>query len=294
MPLATGSLGRRAALIGAAALALPRWAAARERVTSVPAGAPVAELATVYLGQVDPALCWVSEKYDGVRALWDGSVLRHRSGRRVAAPASFLAALPSEPLDGELWLGRGRFEALSALVRRTEPRPDDWSPIRYMVFDQPLAAAPFEERLARLAMVLPRGGAAPAELAPQWRVADRAALANSLARVVAGGGEGLMLHLASAIRGRGRSDALLKLKPSLDAEARVVAYRRGAGKLGAQVGAIEVEAPDGRRFFLGSGLRDADRREPPPIGSSVTCRYRDLTSNELPRFATYLRRHEDW
>ncbi len=34
------------------------------------------------------------------------------------------------------------------------------------------------------------------------------------------------------------------------------------------------------------------RREPPPIGSLVTYRYRDLTPGGLPRFATYLRRHE--
>ena len=38
-------------------------------------------LADVYSGQVDPALCLVSEKYDGVRAVWDGQILRHRSGR---------------------------------------------------------------------------------------------------------------------------------------------------------------------------------------------------------------------
>ena len=90
------------------------------------AAALAPELASVYAGQVDPARCLVSEKYDGVRAVWDGSTLRHRSGRIVSAPANFLAALPAEPLDGELWLGRGRFEPLSALVRRNEPRESEW------------------------------------------------------------------------------------------------------------------------------------------------------------------------
>jgi DNA ligase-1 len=39
-------------------------------------------------------------------------------------------------------------------------------------------------------------------------------------------------------------------------------------------------------------LTNALRRDPPPVGSSVTYRYRDLTSSGLPRFATFVRRHE--
>jgi len=282
--------GRRAALAAVVTLAVARWARAQEAPSS---GLPVPELATLYRGQVDPARCLVSEKYDGVRALWDGGTLRHRSGRIVAAPRSFLRALPREPLDGELWLGRGRFESLSALVRRAVPSDADWSSVRYMVFDQPLAAGAFEARLGRLAAVLPRTGTV-AELAPQWRIANDSVLRRDLERVVSAGGEGLMLHLASARHVAGRSDALLKLKPALDAEARVVAHRRGSGKYADRVGAIEVESAEGQRFFIGSGLSDADRRAPPPIGSEITYRYRDRTSNGLPRFATFLRRHEEW
>ena len=50
---------------------------------------------------IDPAGWWVSEKLDGVRASWDGKVLRFRSGRTLPAPAWFLAALPPVALDGE-------------------------------------------------------------------------------------------------------------------------------------------------------------------------------------------------
>jgi DNA ligase-1 len=208
----------------------------------------------------------------------------------VSAPASFLAALPAVPLDGELWLDRGRFEALSALVRRAEPRAEEWRHVRYMVFDTPVADLPFAVRLERLAALAPR---APIELAPQWRGSDRAELERALGRVVAGGGEGLMLHVAGASYVAGRSDTLLKLKPHRDAEAVVVGHRAGAGKYRTLVGALEVESPEGRRFFIGSGLGDAARREPPAIGSSITYRYRDLTSSGLPRFATYLRPHHD-
>ncbi len=210
----------------------------------------------------------------------------------IAAPASFLRALPPAPLDGELWLGRGRFEPLAALVRRRDPQPAGWQAIRYMVFDLPIGGPSFAERLDRLAAI-GASARAPIEIAPQWRVADRAELQRTLARVVAGGGEGLMLHRASAAHVAGRSTALFKLKPYLDAEAVVVGHRAGAGRVDGLVGALEVESAQGRRFLIGSGLDDAARREPPPIGATVTYRYRGLTSSGLPRFATYLRRHED-
>jgi DNA ligase-1 len=265
--------------------------APERRLAEWPGHALAPQLATVYAGQVEPALCFVSEKYDGVRAVWDGETLRHRSGRRIHAPDSFLATLPTVPLDGELWLGRGRFEPLSALVRRDAPREGEWRDVRYMVFDMPVAGPSFAARLDRLAAALPSSGAA-AVLAPQWRVADRAELGRTLDRIVAAGGEGLVLHVADARYAAGRSDTLLKLKPHLDAEAVVVGHRGGAGKYRGLAGAIEVESPQGRRFFIGSGLDDAARREPPPIGATVTYRYRDLTSSGLPRFATYLRRHD--
>lgn len=249
-------------------------------------------LATVYTGQVEPALCLVSEKYDGVRAVWDGRVLRHRSGREVAAPRAFVAALPPEPLDGELWLGRGRFEAVSAIVRTTSPREADWARIRYMTFELPAGAGRFADRAERLAELIDRSRNPQLLAAPQERLADRPALLRRLASVVAGGGEGLMLHRADAPVAAGRSGLLMKLKPHLDAEAVVVATRPGAGKHRGAVGALEVEAGDGRRFLVGSGLSDALRRDPPPPGSVITYRYRELTSTGLPRFATYLRRSE--
>ena len=73
---------------------------------------PALLLARVLPPGTEPAHYLVSEKYDGVRAYWDGRQLRFRSGRVVQAPAWFISRLPTRALDGELWLGRGRFEAL--------------------------------------------------------------------------------------------------------------------------------------------------------------------------------------
>ncbi|MBL8301392.1 MAG: DNA ligase, partial [Ideonella sp.] len=113
-----------------------------------------------------------------------------------------------------------------------------------------------------------------------------------LDETVRAGGEGLMLHLASAPYVTGRSDVLIKLKPLLDAEAVVVGHRPGRGKYAGMLGALEVRTPEGRRFLLGTGFTDAQRREPPAVGSTVTYRYRDLTTTGLPRFASFLRVRE--
>ena len=98
----------------------------------------------------DPKTYLVSEKLDGVRAFWDGQSLRFRSGLPIAAPDWFIAGLPKTPLDGELWLGRGRFDELSGTVRKKLPVETEWRQLRYMVFDLPGATGSFAERAQRI------------------------------------------------------------------------------------------------------------------------------------------------
>lgn len=251
-------------------------------------------LAEVLGSEVDVSAYWVSEKLDGVRALWDGRQLRFRSGRLVPAPDWFVAGLPPEPLDGELWIARGAFATLSGTVRRQAPRDEEWRQVLFMVFELPGGEGDFSQRLLRLKEVVARARCPWLMMVEQFRVADRAALEARLAQVVEAGGEGLMLHRADAPYVTGRSPVLLKFKPLLDAEARVVAHLPGRGRLAGMLGALLVETPAGVRFRLGSGLSDGERRDPPPVGSQVTYRYRDLTADGVPRFATYLRRREDF
>ena len=250
---------------------------------------PALLLANVYAGQIDPTLYLVSEKHDGVRAVWDGRTLRFRSGRSIAAPLWFTARLPAQPLDGELWLGRGRFEQLSGIVRKEQPVDEEWRQVRYMVFELPGGEGTFAQRALRIQSVVAQAGWPMLQAVEQSPVSDRASLQRRLTQIVAQGGEGLMLHLADAPYSTGRSDVLLKLKPYLDTEAIVVAHLPGKGKYSGQMGALRLQMPDGRHFNLGTGFSDAERREPPALGSSVTYRYRDLTSNGLPRFASFLR-----
>ena len=94
-------------------------------------------LANVYHDDIDPADYWVSEKLDGVRGVWDGKTLRHRSGNLVHAPKWFTDALPPVPLDGEMWISRQSFDKISAIVRKDVPVDEEWHQVHYMIFAMP-------------------------------------------------------------------------------------------------------------------------------------------------------------
>jgi DNA ligase-1 len=78
----------------------------------------------------------------------------------------------------------------------------------------------------------------------------------------------------------------------LDREATVVAHLPGKGRHLGRLGALLVEDADHRRFRIGTGFSDAQRENPPPVGSVVTYRYRGLTATGLPRFASFMRVRE--
>jgi DNA ligase 1 len=241
---------------------------------------------------IDPTGYLVSEKLDGVRALWDGSTLRFRSGRAIAAPAWFTSRLPATALDGELWLARGQFDALSGTVRKDQPVDAQWQQVTYRVFELPQGSGTYAERAAALHRLVHTVAWPALQAIEQFAVANPAALQALLKNITNAGGEGLMLHLANAPVATGRSDVLLKLKTVQDAEALVVGHVPGKGKYRGMLGALDVQAANGLRFKLGTGLSDADRKNPPAIGSTVTYTYRDVTPAGKPRFASFLRLDE--
>lgn len=259
------------------------------------AAAPPVMLAEVYHeGDTLNLPAWrVSEKFDGVRAWWDGHRLLTRSGAVIAAPAWFTAGWPATPLDGELWAGRGRFEQASAIVRRQQASDPDWRTLRYEVFDLPAAPGDFDARLRALQITVQAIDQPWVAAVEQRRCGTPADLRAAFETVVAAGGEGLMLKRGDSTYAAGRSRDLLKYKPFDDAEAVVVGYEPGQGRLQGLVGSLVVEDPQGRRFRLGSGLTDAERRDPPAIGSTVTYAHSGRTADGLPRFARFLRVRRD-
>ncbi|MFQ6333149.1 DNA ligase [Methylophilus sp. 3sh_L] len=258
-------------------------------LTSAYAQVPEILLAQVYHDGLHVDDYLVSEKLDGIRAVWDGKQLISRQGHPIHAPAWFVKDFPKQALDGELWMGRAQFERLSATVRRSQPDEAEWRRVAYYVFELPTAPGSFVQRARQIEQLAQRHPSRYLKAIKQFRVADTAALKRTLDWVVAHKGEGLMLHQADAPYLTGRSHVLLKLKPHLDAEAKVLAYVPGKGKYQGKMGALVVETAQGIRFKLGTGFKDADRAHPPPIGSQVTFTYRDLTKNGKPKFARFLR-----
>jgi len=255
--------------------------------------APAILLAQNYSNEINPNAYLVSEKLDGVRAIWDGHVLRFRSGRVIHAPVWFTAGFPDHALDGELWLARRSFDQVSAATRRLDPLDHEWQKISYQVFELPGGTGSFEDRLATMRRSAQKANVPWLQVVEHFTVPDDSVLQQKLKQYVASGSEGLMLHRRDALWQTGRSDVLLKLKMFLDADARVVACEPGKGKYKNRLGALLVEMPNGRQFRLGTGFSDEVRLNPPEIGSMVSYRYRDLTPQGLPRFASYLRTRSD-
>ena len=107
---------------------------------------------------------FLSEKLDGMRAYWDGGLSRglpasevpyancvkdyrlktlpiatglwSRTGKVIHAPDWWLDDLPNIPLDGELWLGRGRFQELTSIVSRFDGGAE-WGEVKHWAFDSP-------------------------------------------------------------------------------------------------------------------------------------------------------------
>lgn len=250
---------------------------------------PALQLANVYSDNINLTDYWVSEKYDGVRAYWNGENLVSRQGNRFDAPDWFTASLPEVELDGELWLARGKFDQLSGIVRRQSPVDSDWRGIRYMVFDLPASRMVFDDRLKRLEQIIGQINRPHIHLVKQQKIATQALLMQKLDEIVLAGGEGLMLHRGASHYQAFRSDDLVKLKKYSDAEAKVIRHIPGKGKYQGMLGSVLVETADNKRFKIGSGFSDAERENPPPIGSWISYKYFGLTSKGTPRFASFIR-----
>lgn len=245
----------------------------------------------------DPAAYLVSEKLDGVRAIWDGEGgLWTRAGKRLHAPEGWASRLPGGiVLDGEL-IHKDGFPETVSTVRSHRADEREWLPVRYEVFELPQEPdLDFESRYAALnAMWINRRNRAPWRVVEQCGIGSVDALYRHLDDVVAAGGEGLMLRRTDAsYQGGRRGDGLLKLKKMLDAEAEVLAHLPGEGKHEGRLGALRCRLDSGVEFNVGTGFTDAEREAPPAVGARVTISYQELSRKGVPRFPAFMRVRED-
>lgn len=246
-------------------------------------------LAVNYDNSVDIKQYWQSEKLDGIRAIWDGRVLRTRSGHPIQAPEWFIRSLPDFPLEGELWAGRGQFHIVQQTVMDQFPKDIAWTLIKYMLFDIPYSNQNYVARYSALKELTDSIGEQHIQLIEHRPIESQSKLFEQLDKIVELQGEGLMLRNIDSRYEGGRSSDLIKLKKRQDGEARVVGYKLGKGKFVNMMGSLLVELPNGQQFYIGNGFSDQQRKDPPALGSVITYQFNGYTNKGVPRFARFLR-----
>lgn len=249
--------------------------------------APSLLLAQTWDGETDPAGWWMSEKLDGIRAYWNGEQFLSRLGNTLHAPDWFTVGLPSVPLDGELWITRKAFQRTVSVVRRHD-RSEHWRDVRFLVFDAPDDSVAFERRLRTIETIMQSNRPAYAQALEHRLCRGANHLRRELAQIESLGGEGLMLRQPDSLYQPGRSNTLLKVKTFITDEGVVIGHEPSRGRHRGRLGALLLELPNGKRFAVGTGLSDAERINAPPVGSTITFRYQELTDGGVPRFPSYV------
>lgn len=247
-----------------------------------------------------------SEKLDGVRAYWDGENLLSRQGKRLNAPQSFTKNFPKFALDGELYAKELKFEEIQATVMDKLPDEKAWGRLKFHVFDVPEASGGLLDRLEVLAKFLKNERNQNLIIIKQIKMRDNAQFLKFTKDIIAKGGEGAVVREPNASYERKRSKNALKFKKFKDAECEVVSINKGSGKYANLAGSLTCKAlggkddkekadepKEGTIFKIGSGLSDEQRTNPPKIGSIITYKFQNLTSNGKPRFPIFLRVRED-
>ena len=297
-----------------------------------------------------------SEKLDGMRALWIpvtrelevekigfanndrkdhkldrvgklATGLWSRYGNVINAPSSFLDQLPIFPVDGELYLGRGRFQELMGYVKKDNPLQKEWDQVEYRIFDAPTHTQiftvgtvnnpnykkrfqgnpyPGAKDLTDSSFFMLRLRALQKHYAdgtpPQLKVheqhvlpvtdaAARDYVTRQLLEISKSGGEGVIIRNSMSEWEPIRSKHMLKLKPINDSEGTVIGRTDGKGRLEGMMGALLLQW--GNVQFELSGWTDYERQhhqELFPDGTNVTFVYRELTDDGKPKEARYLRK----
>jgi DNA ligase 1 len=297
---------------------------------------------------------FASIKYDGMRCFWDGGFSRgkrkcevawanlnkddrylreqistglwSRYGNVIHAPPQFLDQLPKHVLlDGELYLGLGRFQETRSIVSKQEPDVHEWSNIRFMVFDRPHPRYVFAtgeiknpnmhlyvqysecmehlqmERWSEPVMNFreinhswPDIQNETVRIVYQYRLPKIGEKAKQEVRELAEeehkrGGEGLILRDPDQGWIPKRVSHVLKVKRREEGRAIVRGYTDGVGKYQGMIGALIVE-DNGVQFEL-SGMTDDQRqngRISIPVGSVVKYAFAGLTDAGIPREARYV------
>ena len=289
----------------------------------------------------------LSEKKDGMSALWDGGYscgkklidipyanehkvhdpdsvictgLWSRMGKVIQAPPSFIKRMPmGMMLTGELFAGAGNFQQTISVVRKKEPILAEWKGITFNVFDAPNRHI-FKERAIRVAngkyWVIPDmedvavklciGGGKllyfqdiyeqlcelgienkVLKIIKQEKVDSGVNLIKRRDKIIAKGGEGIVLRHRMSVWSPERVKELFKMKGLLDCHCSVIGSKMGSGRNAGVIGSWLVEVISGEESLIGKtfyvNAKGDDDRTANRVGSEVKVWYRELTDAGIPK-----------
>ena len=266
---------------------------------------------------------YMSEKFDGQRAIWDGKKFISRgssSGNPKVysyVPIWFVALMPPGiPLDGEFFIARDSFtETTSILKKKLKPENQRtkkdisqqeldklWVKIKYQVFDT-ISNELFEERQTKLKKIVKercaiwkelsipgyiKKGLCPLILTEQYLIktpSDVNTFYNSLTNEKA---EGVMIRAPGIPYIPRRTKFILKLKVEEDAECIIKGpHKPGEGKYSGMVGSFRCQLIENdkpvNKYTYLSGITDQVRQEGIPENTIITYTYNGITPDGLPR-----------
>jgi len=275
-------------------------------------------------GISQPPIGWyMSEKFDGQRALWDGAKFVTRGSPsnypRVYpyVPAWFIALMPPGiALDGEFFIKRNAFQEIGFLKSKLKPDLSNqmeldkkWVNIKYYVFDTPSLDQPFEERMGFLKNLISircslyskikkytvnYPNECPLIYTEQYLIKSEADLTKYYTELVSQEAEGVMIRAPKVKYIPTRTRLILKLKPEEEDECVITGYKQGTGKYLGSLGSFECTMGNGKTFYV-SGMSDLirdnylnkNKLEYHPVGTVITYKYTFLTDDGIPRFPRY-------
>ena len=246
---------------------------------------------------------WVSEKYDGYRAIWDGKDFRSRNNNIFEVPIWFKDWLPASIcLDGELFLGRENFEKCG-LFRKKIPNDDEWihAQVKYQIFDSPTYKGNFEKRqqfiedlIKKKCICVKSKLPCPLVLTEQIKINNEDEVLKIYSDLIKKGAEGVMLRSPKSPYEPKRSSHLLKVKPKFDDECKIIGFKEGTGKYNGMLGSFNCELLKDKSIkFDISGMNDEIRKnykKTHTLGSIVTFTHMGFMKSGVPRHPNYLRK----
>jgi len=281
-----------------------------------------------------PPIGWyMSEKFDGQRAIWDGEKFVSRgspqSQPRVYpyVPSWFVDLMPPGiALDGEFFIGRGKFvETTGILKTKLKKQITDldkkWTAIKYQVFDTP-TNQPFEERQIFLEEIIKqrckiweqielpsylKKGKCPLVLTKQYLIKSEEQLSQYYNELVSDEAEGVMIRAPKVEYIPKRTRLILKLKPEEEGECMIInSHKEGKGQFEGLLGSfycrlIQNNKLTDKYFYVG-GMKKSirinynNKKSPEyhPEGTIITFKYTEMTPEGIPRFPRYKGIREDF